>query len=68
MGTEQYLDALEEVRPGYEAYLPALMADSQVDLTVKLDSVCRYRTRVPTLGRLLVLRATGPVGHCWTLL
>ena len=26
IGTEQYLDTLAEVRPGQEAYLPALMA------------------------------------------
>ena len=68
MGTGQYLDALEEVRPGQEVNFPALMYTSQVDLNGKPDAACRYRTRVPTQGRLLVLRATGPVGHCWTLL
>ena len=65
MGTGQYLDALVEVRPGQKAYLPALMAASQVDFTGKPAAACRYRTRVPTLGRSLALRATGPVGHCW---
>ena len=38
MGTGQYLDALAEVRPGQKAYLPALMAASQVDLTDNPDT------------------------------
>ena len=41
------------------------MAAIQVNLTGKPAAVCRYRTRLPTLGRSLALRATGPVGQCW---
>ena len=40
------------------------MAVSQVDLNGELAAAWRYRTRVPTVGRLLALRETGPVGHC----
>ena len=65
MGTGKYLDALAEVRPGQEAWLPALMAARQVDLTGKPAAACRYLPRVPTMGRSLALRATGLVGRCW---
>ena len=41
------------------------MAAKQVDLTGKPSAACRYQTRVPTLGILLALRATGTVGRCW---
>ena len=65
MGTGQYLDVLAEARPGQEAQLPDLVDAIQVDLTGRPAAACRYQTRVPTLGRLLALRATGTVGHCW---
>ena len=60
----QYLDALAEVRTGQEAYLPALVAVSQIYLTRKPAAAWRYRTRVPTLGILLEFRATGTVWQC----
>ena len=56
METGQFLDVLAELRPGQEAYLPALMAASQVDLNGKPAAACRYQTRVPKLGKSLELR------------
>ena len=68
MGTGQDLETLVEVRPGQEVKLPALMDASTVELTGKPDVACRHQIMVPTLGRSLALRATGPVGCCWRTL
>ena len=54
----QYFLAFIIVKPGHEAYFPALMASSQLDLTGNPASAWKYMTDASTLGRSYALYAT----------